>query len=464
MGKYERFYKLCDKIGLYLLYVLMADVCIFGAGKVISVGPVSFRMLLLGAVLLVSIPVMWMNRKYLFLSKYTWVVGGFCLWLIVSFFIALSNGNDMRLIVTDLKGFLYFSLFPAALCLLRSRRRARSLAKVVMYAAAAMALLHIAILLAYIRWPEEMMAYAQRAYEIHFFYFAYVISEWNVRISFLSLACQLFGCAFSVYFQVTEQGKYKWRYPLITALCLFAIVLSYTRSIYLAAFLAAVLCIAVMLIRATKKARKRLFVHLAATAALLLAIVFGFQMCTGVNYLGYGISRAFVGIDLSGGAVEGGAFPEDPLEGDGETQDNETDGLQSSTVASDQLRDATVADLWSNIKQAPMFGLGLGATIPSRPDGLNEYFFLDLWSKTGVVGLALYLAPMAFMAWELFKKLRQKDDGFYFLGMWFAVMVGFVIYSYFTPCMNSSVGILCYCCAMAVFRQENIMQLRNKGE
>lgn len=496
----DRLSQRCDKLALGMFYVLMADVCIFGAGKLISVGPLSFRMILLTLTFLVSLPIMLKQFIPLVKSKYTWVIGGFCVWLVIATVIGIRNQNQMSLIITDLKGFLYFALFPVALCLICNRKRAETLTKVMMYSAAVMAILHIVCILSFLWFHQPFMQYASHAFDIHFFYVSYQISEVNVRINFLSLVCQLFGCAFSVYYQVKERGtRRSYLYAAITALCLFAILMSYTRSIYLGAAFAALGTVLTLLIRTDKETVKRLAGHLARGVALFLVIVAVFRIGTGVNYLSYGISRALVG-------VEWGQTADTPSADTGETDATETEGteqeatetegtekeptetvadstetdgtekeptetvpdasqdaLHNSTLESDALRQDTVNDLWNNIKAAPILGLGLGATISSRPGGLNEYFFLDLWSKTGIIGFGLYLAPFVFMAWELIKKIKEKAADFHFLGLWFAVMVGFAAYSYFTPCMNSSVGIMCYCCAMAVFRQAFIRPaLQNK--
>lgn len=446
----------CDRLAWGMFCVLMADVCIFGAGKLISVGPLSFRMLLLALTLAVSLPVILKNFVPLIKSKYTWAVGGFCLWLIVSTVIGIRNQNDISLLIIDWKGFLYFALFPAAMCLVSSKQRARTLAKVMMYAAGAMAVLHILCVLCYLWWPELLDRINVYAKSIHFFYVSYKINAQNVRINFLSLICQLFGCAFSVYFQLKETRVWKrYVYAAITALCLFALLLSYTRSVYLAVGVAALGTVIVLLIRADKADRRRLFSHLASGIVLFALLITVFRVGTGTNYFLYGLSRSLVGIELhqpsSGGS-------ETQLPGETETvtppltEDN-FDDFHNSTVASDQLRETTVTDLLRRIKASPVWGHGLGLSIPSRPDGLNEYFFLDLGAKTGLVGLTLYLAPIAFMAWDLLQKFISRSGNFGFLGLWFVVILGFVAYSYFTPCMNSSVGIMCYCCAMAVFRQ-----------
>lgn len=452
----NRLPQFCDKLAWVLFCVLMADVCIFGAGKLVSVGPLSFRMILLGLTLLVSLPVILKNLLPMVKSKYTWFVAGFGVWLVVTTVIGILNHNRMSLLITDWKGFLYFAIFPAAICLIRDKQRAQTLTKVMMYAAGVMSLLHIACILCYLWFPELLDKINVYTKSVHFFYVSYKIDDVNVRVNFLSLVCQLFGCAFSIYYQIGETKL--WRrcvYVAITALCLFGIWLSYTRSIYLATAVAALGALVILFVCAKKEQRKKIFAHLCASIVLFFTIITVFHIATGTNYFLYGLSRAVPGLDLNASAsslmVEAHAeaiaetLPPAPEAGQ--------DGFHTSTMLSDQLRTLTVNDLSHLIKTSPVWGHGLGTEIPSRPDGLNEYFFLDLTAKTGFVGLILYLAPFALMVWWAVKNFRDRNEDFAFYGLWLVVILGFIIYSYFTPCMNSSVGIMCYCCAMAVFQQ-----------
>lgn len=459
----------CDKIALVMFYVLMADVCIFGAGKLVSIGPLTFRMILLLLTGLISLPVILENFSYLIKNKYTWILGGFCVWVIFSTFLGIKNHNAMNLILTDVKGFLYFALFPVSMCLLRTKHRVEILSKVMMYSSAVMGMIHIFCIIWYLLSPDSLMSYSADAFEKHFFYVSFVVSATNVRINFLSLVCLLFGCAVSVYYQVKERTVWKkYVYVLITAVCLFAIWLSYTRSVYLAAGVTAIGTVLSCLFRTDSTGKKRLIAHLCSSVAIFFVIIAVFQICTGTNYFQYGMSRVFVGTGISGSPQDGINTPGDPDNSDMTDTDatsektdtdvmlEEMDGLLSITIMSDDLRTRTVNDLMTNIGRSPIWGLGLGSAIPSRPDGLNEYFFLDLCSKTGLIGLLLYLGPVALMIWDLIKQFRIKNDEFCLLGIWLSVILGFVIYSYFTPCMNSSVGILCYCCAMGVFQQASI--------
>ena len=120
------------------------------------------------------------------------------------------------------------------------------------------------------------------------------------------------------------------------------------------------------------------------------------------------------------------------------------------TAASDALRLTTTQQLWENIRKSPIIGLGLGAEISSRPEGLNEYIYLDVWSKAGIVGLVLYFVPLLWIFLGIWKNREEDICTRREKCVWVAVLLGFMAYSYFNPYMNGSMGVIFYCCTMAI--------------
>lgn len=111
----EKAYHFCDKAAMIFLCILMGDCCIFGAGRLLSFGSISFRIIILSLLLLVSLPLMILNIKKLLKNKFLWLVIGFIAWLIISTIVGILNGNRMSLILIDLKGFAYFILLPGCI-------------------------------------------------------------------------------------------------------------------------------------------------------------------------------------------------------------------------------------------------------------------------------------------------------------------------------------------------------------
>ncbi|MBQ1966255.1 MAG: hypothetical protein II348_06205, partial [Clostridia bacterium] len=73
----NRFVSFCDRIAMILLCIILFDSCIFGAGELISLGPIGYRQMLLLVLGMVSIPVMLFRWKTLIRNKYLWAVVAF---------------------------------------------------------------------------------------------------------------------------------------------------------------------------------------------------------------------------------------------------------------------------------------------------------------------------------------------------------------------------------------------------
>ena len=449
-----------EKLAFILLNILVVDLCVFGAGRLIEFGPLTFRMVLLIMLFVICIPLFLKNFKNLLKNNYIRIILAFGVLVVFSTIIGIYNNNRMNLIITDIKGFVYFAFLPCVVVLIDSHDKVVKLAKTAMYSAAIQAILHMIFVCLYIANVPWLNSFAEFSYERRFFYIAYRISSTNVRIIFLSLICLLFGMAFSIYFSIKSTKKWtKIIYPMITAICGFSLLMTYTRSAYLAAAVTIIPLLIILFVYIAKREKIALLKHLATTLVIVGVITAGFNIGIGDNYLSYGLSRVFVGIDIfddlfdkdsSGSADSGDNNSED---NDNEITDDtkEEDSFYQNTVYSDNLRAQTVSDLMANIEKSPIIGLGLGSEIKSRPEGLNEYFFLDLFSKMGIIGLICYLLPVILMVVKLIQLVKKKSKIFLMLSIWFCVLLGFITYSYFTPCMNSSVGILPYCCVMSVF-------------
>ncbi len=137
--------------------------------------------------------------------------------------------------------------------------------------------------------------------------------------------------------------------------------------------------------------------------------------------------------------------PKPPLNNsqDNSQELNDQNHYLDITQQSDQLRAVTQAELMDLIQKNPVFGNGLGASAPSRLDGLDEYFYLDVLARMGIVGLILYVLPFVFIsAYSLkyYKKLVSNPG----VVSVFCGMLGFWAITWFNPWMNAVLGIAMY--------------------
>lgn len=450
----------CEKLSFVLLCVLMADCCIFGAGRTVMVGPFGFRMALVALVLLVSVPVVLRDFRFLIKEKVLWLFGILAAWLLVQ--AVRGRTNDPGVWATDVKGYCYFLMLVPAICVLNSKARIHRLMKVMLYACGALAV--AALLLTY--WYKCDHALFVKIYFMDpqelILDLSPLIDKVVPRLYFRSTNYFLVGCAFSIYFFVTENGKFRWHYPLITGLCLFGMLMSYTRAVYLAAFITAAVVTVVFMAFSFRKMRIEFWKHLIAATLVFAVITVGLGAIVGTNYIEHGIRRvvATFGTEeaptnqvpvappktentLQVVSLSNVVWTAEPAE----TQNN----AEMMTAGSDRIREFTLRELKEWIRSAPMFGHGLGKGVDCRHDGLTEYFYHEMIMKTGLVGLLIYMMPVLWLVLSMATGKHLTKPAKLIAGCWLAVLLGFLAFSYYNPYMNASVGILYYCCTVGVF-------------
>ena len=233
---------------------------------------------------------------------------------------------------------------------------------------------------------------------------------------------------------------------------LFALLLSYTRSIYLAVFFAAAVLVVAFWLTMDKPHRIQLSKLLGTSVLTCVLLISAYSVVMQANYFGYALDRLGVTFQSPDSDLPDSDNPSD-TEATVPTEETpgETDHFQQLTTMSDQLRAATKAELWQNIKSAPLFGHGLGKTLEARNNEANEYIYLDIFMKTGIIGLLLFIAPAVYMGFATIKTFKTNPDLVTLRVCWLAILLGFMTFSYFNPYMNAALGLFLYCCCIAVF-------------
>ena len=276
-----------------------------------------------------------------------------------------------------------------------------------------------------------------------------VVSARLVRVFFKSSPYMVVACVIALFRQA-QAPKLRWRYVLAVSLLLCALLLSFTRSLYGALGLTAVLSITAVLILCPV-GRKRVL-------AFLLAVMVCFGVMSTVqeivlegSYLSFAVSRT-VGREIP---ASWASQLRQRLRGDtpgNQPDSSEMDSQRSYievTERSDQLRQETKDGLKVYIRRSPVIGCGLGASAANREKGVDEYFYLDMLARTGIVGLVLYILPFGYVVlWCLRRRslLRECPEGA-------AVVCGlctFWVVTWFNPWMNAVLGIAWYAVTLSV--------------
>lgn len=449
-----------NQIGCFLCCIMMADCCIFGAGRVFTLGPVSLRQACLALALLLAVPLVIRKRRELIRNKYLWVLVALLVLIVINTFVGLQNGNDYSVLMFDLKGFVYFVAILPFVLFFREEKQIHLLMKVMMYAALVQAVLTIGLALVY-------------KFDWHLYIRLFEFTR-NQQISMwcpmTDSICRMFNkstpymigaCCFALYFWHREQKL--WRYSIIIGICLSALFFSFTRSIYLAVFVSVVMVLIVFVPKYLKQ--KSFWFVLGVSVLVCIVLIGGMRIVLQDNPLNIAIGRSVSMFTDARSDAEDDLTAEDQTDGqegsgksDAGTFEKKEGDLSQKEIAesvlqyekytniSNTVREKTMIELKERISDEPLFGNGLGLALQCRDDGRHEYFFLDVWMKMGLIGLVVYLLPVIMMLIALGKHWQKR----FLTGVWLAFLLGLCAFSYFNPYMNAALGILVYCTTIAV--------------
>ena len=437
----------CSQLSFGVLCLFLLECSITGGGRYWEVGPVSVRILLGGLAAVLALPELFRHLGAYLKKPSIWLTLIFVAWLAFCAWLGIRSNNRMDVLITDVKGFMWLFLIPVFVAVVRSRDRLRTLLSWVLAGAVIQAALILAVNAAVVLSdnPEPLC----RWLTAHSIGLVDIVSNKLVRVFFKSSPYMIVGCVV-VLFRQARAPKLRWRYVLVVSLLLCALLLSFTRSLYGALGLTAVLSITAVLVLCPE-GRKR-------TLAFLLAAVVCFgglgtvqEFVREGSYLSFAVSRT-IGQEVPTswasqlrGRIRGDISDDKP-------NDAEMDRQRSYievTEKSDQFRQETQDGLKDCIRRSPIIGCGLGAAAASRDSGVDEYFYLDMLARTGIVGLVLYILPFGYVVlWCLRRRslLRECPEGA-------AVVCGlctFWVVTWFNPWMNAVLGIAWYAVTLSV--------------
>lgn len=441
------FVQRCSQLSFGVLCLFLLECSITGGGRYWEAGPVSIRILLGGLAAVLALPELFRHLGAYLKKPSIWLTLIFVAWLALCAWLGIRSNNRMDVLITDVKGFMWLFLIPVFVAVVRSRDRLRTLLSWVLAGALIQAALILAVNAAVVLSdnPEPLCRWlTARSIGL-----VDIVSNKLVRVFFKSSPYMIVGCVV-VLFRQARAPKLRWRYVLAVALLFNALLLSYTRSLYGALGLTAVLSITAVLILCPA-GRKRVLAFLLAAVVCFGVLVTVQEFVLEGSYLSFAVSRT-IGQEVPTswasqlrGRIRGDISDDKP-------NDAEMDRQRSYievTEKSDQFRQETQDGLKDCIRRSPIIGCGLGAAAASRDSGVDEYFYLDMLARTGIVGLVLYMLPFGYVVlWCLRRRslLRECPEGA-------AVVCGlctFWVVTWFNPWMNAVLGIAWYAVTLSV--------------
>ena len=437
----------CSQLSFGVLCLFLLECSITGGGRYWEAGPVSVRILLGGLAAVLALPELFRHLGAYLKKPSIWLTLIFVAWLAFCAWLGIRSNNRMDVLITDVKGFMWLFLIPVFVAVVRSRDRLRTLLSWVLAGAVIQAALILAVNAAVVLSdnPEPLC----RWLTAHSIGLVDIVSNKLVRVFYKSSPYMIVGCVVMLFRQA-RAPKLRWRYVLAVSLLLCALLLSFTRSLYGALGLTAVLSITAVLILCPA-GRKRVLAFLLAAVVCFGVLVTVQEFVLEGSYLSFAVSRT-IGQEVPTswasqlrGRIRGDISDDKP-------NDAEMDRQRSYievTEKSDQFRQETQDGLKDCIRRSPIIGCGLGAAAASRDSGVDEYFYLDMLARTGIVGLLLYMLPFGYVVlWCLRRRslLRECPEGA-------AVVCGlctFWIVTWFNPWMNAVLGIAWYAVTLSI--------------
>ena len=413
-----------------ILYLL--DTLFLGSGEIIKQLGFSSRMIFFAVAVLGSIPFFVSNFKTYFKNKYIIAIVIFALIVAINLARGILAQNNRTLIISDVRGFLNYLIIIPMLYVFNSKERVLKCLKIFVHSATFVSLGSL-ILSFYAKFPKTVRM------TLYSFLNEYVIcgmsqiSKDVFRI-FFHTAGRWFFVAFMFALALTlieKEKKYLWIAEM--SLLITGVFVSFTRSSYLGVAIG-VLLFAILICIYYREYIMSLVRHCVAMTVITISILLGVGLVLNNNMFEVAFKRCLLAIaDPSLIGMDESEEPEDEAE-----------------VESLAIRDVRTKMAKKNIAKAPILGGGLG--VENDPLGrIIEYFYLDLWTKVGIVGVLAFLLPYIYHLYDTIKNRKQYSKEQKLLTICSNIaLVYLLVISYFNPCMNSTVGLSMYSLVIAI--------------
>ncbi len=448
-----------DGISFNSLCLLIVDCTVSGGGRWFMIGPLSLRMILGIISFVCAIPKMVNKTKHWMQSPMVYCLVAFVLYLGISALIGISHQNNIDVLFSDIKGFLWLFLVPIVLAVVDNRERIHIIMKCIVVGATIQAALIIGLNIFCIYFKNWYVVLHKQLLQLQVCFLDNVTGS-LFRVFFKSSPYLIVGCVCMLYYQIVG-NRLKWLYSLCTAICLNAILISFTRSLYGAAGITAAIVIILHLLFNPLK-WKTIVPHIVVTGIFFMVLIAVQQHISKTNYFRFAVSRTLL-LDISqeqkipdnAENPEKDKLPDKTVQADRiEQQDTaeQQEYIERTKISDSIVRNTVLEQLKSSISKSPLFGNGLGATIEFRSDGYVEYFYFDILNKMGIIGFLLYLFPVGYMVYILLRGWRKSDKQLVLLHItWISGLAAFLFASYFNPYLNAALGISCYSIVIGYF-------------
>lgn len=382
MSENSAFYRICDKLSLWMISLFALE-CVLGcSGRWLSFGGLSIRMVLFALCFFFTLPNVFSRLRSLIRSPFVILTLLLGVYFVIAAIIGWQRKNNPGFIVADITGFLTLALMPGFLATICSPKRVGHLTDVIFWGALVLGAVTTGMHLAFSFMSDRAINQVNSWINAHSMGGLSYLQTGMHRIYFRSQIFLQVGLMIGLYKSWRADGWKRWLLFLAEGVILFGCLMSYTRSFWLGFAVSALL-----LLLLCPQYWKKYFISVGAIG-VVIAMLFSLSWASYRQPVAF---REFLGRfnpALISGTLFPGGFPDfsDPTA----TEPTEDPSVDEEAV---NLRRETLIKLNEKIRQHPIFGSGLGTNLDGlREDGKTEYMYQDVLMKTGILGFSLFLA------------------------------------------------------------------------
>lgn len=428
------------KVAYVALIILTCECVIGSSGRWLELGPLSIRMWLFILAFLLSVPFVIIRFKSIIRNPMIIAILIFAIILLAQLVHGYIKGNNRSFIAADLTSMAFIAIVPAYMVIFDDDQKIKSLLKAASYASMFLVILTVILHFVFAFIDEYYIAEASNITNAMslggFFHFGDGIH----RLYFRSSICFVLPLIY-FYNEVTVHNGEKKKRPIVPylfmSLSLMAIILTYTRSIWLGMFVGILLFI-IFNIRRFQALIKSFLIALAG----LLVIV-------ALSWIAYG----FEGVMTN--AVDRVLLNRSYQNYQNSKDKDKKEDLEERQIAvqldSEKIREERIKLTYGLIEKNLYIGTGLGLVIDDQNgvgEGKIEYTYLDVLSKIGVTGLLVFLLMLLYPYRHVFMMWRKKGLN-QSIQITASVMACILIASIYNPFLTSPIGFSMYAVFLA---------------
>lgn len=419
------------KTAFIALVVLTCECVIGSSGRWLEIGPLSIRMWLFVIAFLLSLPFVLIRFKSIIKNPMVIAILIFAIILLAQLGHGFIKGNNRSFMVADLTSMAFIAIVPAYMVIFDDDQKIRLLLKAASYASMVLVIVTVILHFVFAFIDEYYIAEVSNVTNSMslggFFHFGDGIH----RLYFRSAICFVLPL---IYFfnEVIVHKEEKKKRPIVPyifmSLSLMAIILTYTRSVWLGMFVG-VLLFVIFNIRRFEVLIK----------GFLIAIA-GFLVIVALSWIAYGSEGVMTNaVDR---VLLNRSYQNHQNSNNKDTKDNLEDRQRLVQIDSEKIREERIKLTYSLIEENLVIGTGLGLVIDDQNgagEGKIEYTYLDVLSKIGVTGLLVFLAMLLQPYRKVFVLWRKKELGAN-IKITASVMACIIIASIYNPFLTSPIG------------------------